>query len=120
WMALQTAVGQASTARLIAAVVLLAARRRWPSVSLAAAPVITASFVLAGHTLSHGNRLLLAPPLLFHFAAICWWVGALYPLLALVSQAPPEVVVQTVRGFGRRAVWVVAALLAAGAVLLFA
>jgi putative copper export protein len=120
WMALQTAVGQASAARLIAAIVLLAARRRWPGVSLAAAGVIIASFGLEGHTVSNGNRLLLAPLLLVHFAAICWWVGALYPLLALIRQAPPEVVVQTVRGFGRRAVRVVAALLAAGTVLLIA
>jgi putative copper export protein len=120
WMALQTAVGQASAARLIAAVVLLATHRRWPSVSLAAAMVMIASFALEGHTVSNGNRLLLAPLLLIHFAAICWWLGALYPLLALIPQAPPEVVVQTVRGFGRRAVGVVAMLLAAGAALLIA
>jgi putative copper export protein len=120
WMALRTAVGEASAARLVAAIVLLAACRRWLSVSLAAAAVIIASFGVEGHTVSHGNRLMLAPLLLIHFAAICWWVGALYPLLALIPKAPPEVVVQTVRGFGRRAVWVVAALLAAGAVLLFA
>ena len=120
WMALQTAVGQASAARLIAAIVLLATRRRWPGVSLAAAAVIIASFGLEGHSVSHGNRLLLAPLLLVHFAAICWWIGALYPLLALIRQAPPAVVVQTVRGFGRRAVWVVVALLAAGVVLLIA
>jgi putative copper export protein len=120
WMALQTAVGQASAARLIAAVVLLATHRRWPSVSLAAAVVMIASFALEGHTVSNGNRLLLAPLLLIHFAAICWWLGALYPLLALIPQAPPEVVVQTVRGFGRRAVGVVAMLLAAGAALLIA
>jgi putative copper export protein len=118
WMALQTPIGQASAARLIGAIVLLATRRRWPGVSLAAAAVMIASFGLEGHTVSNGNRLLLAPLLLIHFAAISWWVGALYPLLALIRQAPPPVVVQTVRTFGRRAVGVVAALLAAGVVLL--
>ena len=120
WMALQTAIGQASVARLIAAIVLLATRRRWPGISLAAAVVTIASLGLEGHTVSSGYRLLLAPLLPVHIAAICWWVGALYPLLALMRQAPPEVVVQTVRGFGRRAVAVVAALIAAGAVLLIA
>lgn len=118
WMALQTAIGQTSAARLIAAIVLLATCRHRPCVSLAAAVVMIASFGLEGHTVSNGNRLLLAPLLLVHFAAICWWVGALYPLLALIRQAPPEVLVQTVRGFGRRAVGVVAALLVAGVVLL--
>jgi putative copper export protein len=120
WMAMQTAIGQAAAARLIAAIVLLATCRRWSGVSRAAAVAMIASFGLEGHTVSSGNRLLLAPLLLVHFAAICWWVGALYPLLALIRQGPPEVVVQTVRGFGRRAVGVVAALLLAGAVLLVA
>ena len=120
WMELQTAVGQASAARLIAAIVLLAARGRWSGVSLAAAAVIIASFGLEGHTVSHGNRLLLAPLLLVHFAAICWWLGALYPLLDLTRQAPPEVVVQTVRRVWSACSGVVAALVAAGAVLLIA
>jgi putative copper export protein len=116
WMGMQTAIGQASAARLIAAIVLLATCRRWPGVSLAAAAVMIASFGLEGHTVSNGNRLLLAPLLLIHFAAICWWVGALHPLLALTREGPPQVVVQTVRTFGRRAVGVVAALLVAGVV----
>jgi putative copper export protein len=68
--------------------------------------------------MSSGHRLILAPLLLIHFAAICWWIGTLYPLLALIRRAPPEVVIPTVRGFGRRAMWVVAALVTAGAVLL--
>jgi putative copper export protein len=118
WMGMQSAIGQASAARWIAAVVLLATHRRWPRVSPAAAMVMIASFALEGHTVSNGNRLLLVPLLLVHFAAICWWLGALYPLLALLRQGPPEVAVQTVREFGRRAMGVVAALLAAGAVLL--
>ena len=86
WMGLQSAVGQASAARLIAAIVLLVTCRRWPGVSLAAAAVMIASFGLEGHTVSNGNRLMLAPLLLIHFAAICWWIGTLYPLLALIRQ----------------------------------
>jgi len=120
WMALQTAVGQASAARLIAAIVLLATHRRWPGVSLAAAGVIIASFGLEGHTVSNGNRLLLAPLLLIHFAAICWWLGALYLLLALTRRAPPDIVAGTTRAFGQRAAWMVGALLVAGVALLIA
>jgi copper resistance protein D len=120
WMELQSAVGQASAARMIAAIILLVTYGRWPGVSLAAAVVMIASFRLEGHTVSSGHRLILAPLLLIHFAAICWWIGTLYPLLALIHRAPPEVVIPTVRGFGRRAMWVVAALVAAGAVLLIA
>ena len=118
WMALQTAIGQAALARLLAAFVMLATALRWPGISLAAALVMIASFALEGHTMSSGYRLLVAPLLLVHFAAVSWWLGALYPLLALTRQAPPEVAAKSVRAFGQRAAWVVGALLVAGATLL--
>ena len=118
WMALQTAIGQAAVARLLAAFVMLATTLRWPRLSLAAALVMIASFALEGHTMSSGYRLLVAPLLLIHFAAVSWWLGALYPLLALTRQAPPEVAAKSVRAFGQRAAWVVGALLVAGVALL--
>ena len=77
WMALQTAIGQAAAARFIAAVVILATSLRWPGLSLAAALIIIASFIMEGHTISSGRWLVVAPLLLIHFAAICWWLGAL-------------------------------------------
>jgi putative copper export protein len=118
WMALQTAIGQAGTARLIAAVAMLATGSRWPSISLAAAFIMIASFVMEGHTISSAHWLVLAPLLLIHFAAISWWLGALYPLLDLTRRAPPEIVACTVRNFGQRAGWIVAVLVVAGAALL--
>lgn len=118
WMALQTAVGQAAAMRVLAAIILIGTRLRWSGVSLAAAMVMTASFALEGHTASSHARILVAPLLLVHFAAVCWWLGALYPLLASIREAPPAIVAGTVRSFGRRAVWVVGALVAAGTVLL--
>ena len=118
WMALQTAIGQAAVARLLAAFVMLATALRWPGISLAAALVMIASFALEGHTMSSGYWPLVAPLLLLHFAAVSWWLGALYPLLALTRQAPPEVAAKSVRAFGQCAAWVVGALLVAGVALL--
>jgi putative copper resistance protein D len=118
WMALQTAIGQAAVARLLAAFVMLATALRWPGISLAAGLVMIASFALEGHTMSSGYRLLLAPLLFIHFAAVSWWLGALYPLLALTRQAPQEVAAKSVRAFGQRAAWVVGALFVAGVALL--
>jgi len=118
WMALETAVGMAAAMRVFAGLVLLAARLRWPVVSLVAALVMIASFALEGHTASSDYRLALAPLLLVHFAAVCWWLGALYPLLAATREASPEVVAATAREFGRQAVWIVGALVAAGLLLL--
>jgi putative copper export protein len=118
WMALETAIGQAAVARLLAAFVMVATALRWPGISLAAAIVMIASFSLEGHTMSSGYRLLVAPLLFLHFAAVSWWLGALYPLLALTRQAPPGVAAKLVSAFGQRAVWVVGALLVAGVALL--
>jgi putative copper export protein len=120
WMGLQTAIGTAAAARLIAALVMLTTRRRSTAISFVAALVIIGSFMLEGHTASAEARLVLAPLLLLHFAAICWWLGALYPLLALIRQAPSDVVTETARTFGQRAAWVVGALVVSGVVLLVA
>lgn len=118
WIALETAFGKAAAVRMIAAVLLLATHLRWFGVSLAAALAIIGSFGLEGHTMSSDYPPMLAPLLLFHFAAICWWLGALYLLLALIRQGPREVVTDTMCAFGQRAAWIVAVLIVAGTVLL--
>jgi putative copper export protein len=49
--------------------------------------------------------------------AVHWWLGALFPLLALTYCAAPPTVVVTMETFGRRAVWIVTLLVTAGALL---
>ncbi len=120
WMGLQTGIGSAAAVRIIAALVLLTTRLRSAAISLVAALVMIGSFVVEGHTASSEVRPVLAPLLLLHFAAVSWWLGALYPLLALIRQAPSDVVTETARAFGQRAAWVVGALVVAGVVLLVA
>ncbi len=115
-MAFQTPMGRALTLRLIAAAGLLVARA--PGIRLAAAILMIASYPVEGHTLS-GDVTLLATALLFlHLAAVHWWLGALYPLAALIRQAGAAMILPAVEGFGVRAVPIVMALLAAGAGLL--
>ena len=77
-----------------------------------------ASFAREGHTTGSGSRGVLAPLLLLHLAAIAWWIGALYPLLVVLARTPPDVAAATIRTFSRRAMWIVLALLVAGALLL--
>jgi putative copper export protein len=48
-------------------------------------------------------------------AAASWWLGALIPLIAVTRRADPAAAVATIELFGSRAVLVVGALLAAGA-----
>ena len=115
-MAFQTPMGRALALRLTAAAVLLFARV--PGIRLAATILMIASYLVEGHTLS-GDVTLLATVLLFlHLAAVHWWLGALYPLAALIRQAGAAAFLPAVEGFGVRAVPIVMALLAAGAGLL--
>ena len=116
-MAFQTPMGRALALRLTAAAVLLVARA--PSIRLPAAILMIASYLVEGHTVSGDDTTLLATALLFlHLAAVHWWLGALYPLAALIRQSGATASLPAVEGFGVRAVPIVMALVAAGAGLL--
>jgi putative copper resistance protein D len=115
WMGMQTPIGQAAAVRLIAAAAIVAVGLRWPPVGATAAFVLIGSFLLEGHTAASEGRLLVAPLLLVHLAAVSWWLGALFPLIAVTRRADPAVAVATIELFGSRAVLVVGALLTAGA-----
>jgi putative copper export protein len=117
WMAFETPIGRAAVLRLIAAGIIVVAGLRWPAVGLTAALVLIASFLLEGHTAASELRLLVAPLLFVHLAAVHWWLGALLPLLALTYCGAPATVTATMTAFGRRAAWIVGTLLAAGVLL---
>ena len=120
WMAFATGFGKAAAVRMIAAAALLAANLLRRGVALAAAATLIASFALEGHTLNAANEPVLVALLIVHLAAICWWIGALYPLLVVLGRAPPELAAATIAAFARRAAWIVLALVVAGALLLLA
>jgi len=117
WMGMQTPIGQAAAVRLIAAAVIVAVGLRWASVGLTAAFVLIGSFLLEGHTAASEARLLVAPLLFIHLTAVHWWLGALFPLIAVTRRVEPAVAVATIESFGARAVLVVGGLLMAGALL---
>ncbi len=117
WLGLQTPVGQAAAIRFIAALTLLGSKS--VAVRVTAAVTMIGSFLLEGHTASAEWRSALSTTaLLLHLAAIHWWLGSLYPLLAMTRRVDPRTLVSAVEAFSSRAVWIVAILVAAGAVLL--
>ncbi len=119
WMGLQTPIGQAAAVRLIAALMVVMVARRSTVVALAAALVLIGFFLLEGHTVSSDDaRIALGALLFIHLAAVHWWLGALYPLMALTRCAVPKTLSAAVEAFGARAAWVVAALLGTGVRLL--
>jgi len=119
WMGMQTPMGQAVVTRLVAAVALLTFGLRSAGVGMIASLVMIASFVLEGHTASSDVRTALSMGgLLIHVTAVHWWLGALYPLLIMTHGAEPASLTAVVETFGRRAIWIVAGLLAGGLLVL--
>lgn len=117
WMGMLTPIGQAAAVRLIAAAVIVAAGLRCAPIGLTAAFVVIGSFLLEGHTAASEGRLLVAPLLFVHLTAVHWWLGALFPLIAVTRRVEPAAAVATVELFGGRAILVVGGLLAAGLLL---
>lgn len=118
WMGLQTPIGQTAAMRLVAAFVVVIVGLRSIAVGLPAALVLIGSFLLEGHTVSNDLRIALAILLFVHLTAVHWWLGALYPLMALTRRAEPKTLSVEIEVFGARAVWVVTGLLGAGVLLL--
>ena len=117
-MAFQTPIGQAALVRLAAAIVVLGATLLRAYVSAAiAASVMIAAFLLEGHTAASDLRIWAAPLLALHLAAVHWWLGALFPLIAVTRLADPAAIALAIEAFGRQALWVVATLVAAGSIL---
>jgi putative copper resistance protein D len=117
WMGLQTPAGYAAAVRLIAAAVIVTFGWRVRSLGIAAAFAMIGSYLLQGHSVSEEPRLALAALLFVHLAAVHWWLGALHPLSRITRGGDPGLATATVAAFSARALWVVAALLAAGAAL---
>jgi putative copper export protein len=116
---METPMGQAATTRVIAAVAILVLPGRMIASRASAALVMMASFAFEGHTASSETRTTLGTgALLIHVMAVHWWLGALYPLLILVRNLEPVRLGPVVEAFGRQAIWIVAALLAGGIIVL--
>lgn len=119
WLALETPIGQAALVRVASALVIaLAGLRQWP-IGLVAALAMIGSFALEGHTTSHeGDGWLPAGLIVVHLVMIHWWLGSLYPLRASTLALSDGEVLDLVKRFGRVALVAVAALSAAGALLM--
>lgn len=82
-----------------------------------AATLVVVSFALMGHTRSHDPGGGLGALLAVHLLAAAYWFGALLPLYAASTRESGDRLIVIVRDFSRWAVWLVPAMLAAGAVI---
>ncbi|MEM8971274.1 MAG: CopD family protein [Pseudomonadota bacterium] len=117
WMAIETPQGHAAGMRLLGAALVLMARFRG-TIAVTGAILMISSYLLEGHTVSSNNRALLAILLFVHLAVAHWWIAALYPLRAILTNRDTTQAAQTVELFGRQALVAVGLLTVAGALML--
>jgi putative copper resistance protein D len=79
--------------------------------------VVVAAFATLGHTVDHPHRAVLAALLVIHLLSIVFWFGALWPLRQVVMRETPASAAAVLERFSRLAIWIVPALLLAGATL---
>ncbi len=100
---------------LILAILLPVRGARW--IALAGAFIACASFALRGHALGD-PRLLLGALVTVHLAGLAFWLGAFAPLARATRREAPATAGALAHEFGTKALWIVAALVAAGAATL--
>lgn len=84
---------------------------------MAGAVLVSASFAFRGHALDE-PRLVLGALVIIHTLGLAFWLGAFAPLARAAASEPPEVARTLAHDFGLKALWVVCALIAAGALIL--
>lgn len=97
------------------ACVILALRVRSPrALGSAGVCLVLVSFVIAGHTVTAAARWALMPLLGLHVLAVCFWLGALWPLRQLAGSMEPGSLAALLRDFSRLALRLVPLLGLAG------
>ncbi|MEZ5652537.1 MAG: CopD family protein [Burkholderiaceae bacterium] len=118
----ESPLGSAVTVRLVgllliaAAVLLRAGPAMW--VASSGALLTCASFALRGHALGD-PRLILATLVTLHIGGLAFWIGSLAPLARRAGRASPVRAGALADEFGRKAAWIVAGLIIAGAITLW-
>ena len=119
-MVTESPVGESLVLRIagLAVIAVLFISGRVPRfVAVAGAGIVCASFAFRGHVLTD-PRVLLGALLTAHLLGLAFWVGAFAPLHRLAGHADPVHAGAAADEFGRRALWVVPALMVAGGGLL--
>ena len=113
-------VGESLVARIagltVIAMLFISGRVR-ATAAVAGAGIVCASFALRGHVLAE-PRAILGALITAHLLGLAFWIGAFAPLHRMAGRADPSRAGAAAAEFGRRALWVVPALAAAGATLL--
>ena len=119
-MVTDSPLGTSVTLRLIGLALILAILLPWRGsqwIAAAGALVVAASFAFRGHTLEE-PRLLLGLLITVHILGLAFWIGAVAPLAWASVRREADLAGPLAQEFGEKALWVVGALVAAGALTL--
>ena len=120
WLGVETPLGQAALLRLASlGLVLLGVYLAHAATAATGALLMIAAYLIEGHTASALSRSILGPALFLHLLVAHWWIGALFPIRALLasSHVSDEAACKTVNQFGHQAIVAVGLLTAAGVVM---
>ena len=113
-------VGESLVVRIaglaVVAVLFVSGKAPGPA-AVAGAGIVCVSFAFRGHVLAE-PRLILGALITAHLLGLAFWIGAFAPLHRMAGRADASRAGAVAAEFGRRALWVVPALAAAGATLL--
>lgn len=115
-MVADSPLGASVTLRLIGLALILAILVPWRGsqwIAAAGAVVVAASFAFRGHALEE-PRLLLGPLITVHILGLAVWIGGFAPLARASARREADVAGPLAQEFGKKALWVVGALVAAG------
>lgn len=119
-MVADSPLGTSVTLRLIGLALILAILAPWRRahwVAAAGAVIVAASFAFRGHALEE-PRVLLGLLITVHILGLSFWIGAFAPLVQASARVEADVAGPLAQEFGYKALWVVGALVAAGALTL--
>lgn len=120
--AIESSEGQAAGVRIVGLVLILLLLSPSPATSVAAAlgaVLVPVSFAFTGHSPSLDRGLLPQGLVTLHLLGVSYWMGAFFPLRYVTYRPDPPGVAQVMKRFGDIALYIVGALVVAGAVLLW-
>ncbi len=121
WRALANNAAAANVLQVVGLLLMAATMSRQSAgaklAGMIAAAVVTASFIVTGHTSIHPQRWFLAPLLLSHLWVVAFWFGSVAALYQVSAQETTHMAAEVIARFSAIATWLVPGIAIAGVLM---